>query len=331
MKYVTFPINKQMKVIRLSLFIIFAAFIIWTILFFNTSSDTAPDNASITPITPGELSNVCRMELSYSIGEIDPRFRLSESAVRKSMDAAIDLWAGAGEALSIRYSPHGGIIVNFVYDERQKLTEREKRLMAEIESLGSSIDQLQREYDRYYERMEQLSSQHRQLVDRINLIVGGLNEWVGNRNESGGLTQADLEYYESQSRYIDTLQQQERTMRNDLHTLAEIFNPVAERLNRNSDEMNRLIDEYNRNYAGNFSFSSGKYEGRVGQGVITIYHHVNERHLLLLLAHELGHALGIGHVSNPRSIMYSTIDQQLHPGRIQLTEEDKEALRNQCR
>ena len=317
-----------MKAIQLSIFVIVAAVLFWTFSLMDAGGDRSPGGSNQAP---SDRLNVCQMEMSYSIGEIDPRFRISERDVRKSMDAAIQLWAGAVESLHLRHAPQGGIIVNFVYDERQQLTESEKRLMSEIESLGSRIDRLQDEYDRYHERIEALSGRHRQLVDRIDLVVGGLNEWVENRNQAGGLTPGDLEYFENQSQSISELQRQEAEMRNRLNALVHSFNPVSEKMNRDIDEMNRRIDEYNQNFAGKFSFSSGKYEGRVGQGVITIYHHVNDRHRLLLLAHELGHALGLGHVSNPRSVMYSTIDRQLYSGNIQLTEEDKEALRNQCR
>ncbi len=317
-----------MKTIQLSIFVIVASVIIWTFFLLKSCGDRSTGNAC-----HGEADrwNVCQMELTYSIGAIDSRFSISEQDVRKSMDAAIDLWAGAVETLRIRHSPHGDIVVNFVYDDRQQMTQSEKRLMNEIESLGSSIDRLQDEYNRYYERIEALSDRHRLLVDRINLVTGGLNEWVENRNQDGGLTHGDLEYFEDQSRSIGELQRQEADMRNNLNALIQAFNPVSDRLNREIDEMNRRIDEYNQNFAGKFSFSSGKYEGRVGQGVITIYHHVNEQHRLLLLAHELGHALGLGHVSNPGSVMYRTIDRQLYSGKIQLTGDDKEALRHQCR
>ena len=203
--------------------------------------------------------------------------------------------------------------------------------MRDIDAKGALIDQLLRDYDRQSELMDQLSNKHRQLVNRIQLLVRGLNEWVSNRNQSGGLTQSDLEYYNDQTRSIEQMQRQESALRNELNAMVSVFNPLSERLNREMDEKYRLIEEYNKNFAGKFSFSSGKFEGRVGQGVITIYHHVNEQHRLLLLAHELGHALGLGHVSNPRSVMYETIDQQLQQARIQLTEEDKEALRHQCR
>ncbi len=300
----------------------------WAISRFKSDIDSAQYS---TASAPGHAMNVCRMDLSYSIGRIDPRFGIPEQDVIKSMEAAIALWAGAMETLNIRYAPEGGIIVNFEYDERQKLTERERHLMRDIDAKGALIDQLLRDYDRHGERMDQLSSQHRQLVNRIPLLVRGLNEWVSNRNQSGGLTQSDLEYYEDQKRVIEQMQQQESALRNERNAMVSIINPLGEQLNREIDEKNRLIEEYNRNYAGNFSFSSGTFEGRVGQGVITIYHHVNEQHRLLLLAHELGHALGLGHVSNPKSVMYKTIDQQLHQARIQLTEEDKEALRHQCR
>jgi predicted Zn-dependent protease len=57
---------------------------------------------------------------------------------------------------------------------------------------------------------------------------------------------------------------------------------------------------------------------------------MNKKELVLILAHELGHAMGISHLRQPESIMYSQMgQQQLNPS-VQLTETDIQAVRQLC-
>lgn len=50
----------------------------------------------------------------------------------------------------------------------------------------------------------------------------------------------------------------------------------------------------------------------------------NEFHLRSLLIHELGHAIGLGHINLTKSVMYPYLDANVE--RIELTDYDKEAL-----
>jgi predicted Zn-dependent protease len=56
---------------------------------------------------------------------------------------------------------------------------------------------------------------------------------------------------------------------------------------------------------------------------------LDEDELMLVLAHEMGHALGIGHVDNPQSVMYRLMGNQARPG-LELTEDDRYALMDIC-
>jgi predicted Zn-dependent protease len=62
---------------------------------------------------------------------------------------------------------------------------------------------------------------------------------------------------------------------------------------------------------------------------INIYQFHDESDLELVLAHELGHALGLNHVENPESVMYYLMEKQ-NLENIQLTTQDLQAIKNVC-
>jgi predicted Zn-dependent protease len=66
-----------------------------------------------------------------------------------------------------------------------------------------------------------------------------------------------------------------------------------------------------------------------GKRKINIYQFDDIERLTLVLAHEFGHALGLTHVGNPKSVMYYLTDRQ-DTRNLKLSEEDIRAFQYRC-
>ena len=109
-----------------------------------------------------------------------------------------------------------------------------------------------------------------------------------------------------------------------------------QRVNRQSDHINNLIDrqnqlirEYNQKFAEARKFNQGNYYRKGNIQRINIFQFSNLGELKAVLAHEFGHAFGIGHLDNPKAIMHAVMQQQ-NIYNLSLTQDDINALKKIC-
>jgi hypothetical protein len=104
-------------------------------------------------------------------------------------------------------------------------------------------------------------------------------------------------------------------------------NMFAGIVNRLAGSLNAGIVSYNRLASDREEFAAGTYRVENGEKSISIYQFYDYRELVVIIAHELGHALGLGHGTEEDSIMYPKIGSQTG----KLSDEDVSLLMAVCR
>ena len=101
---------------------------------------------------------VCPTPLAYSLGSIDERFNISRDEARLIISEAESVWEDATGRNLFSYEEDGKLVINFEYDERQKLVTTEGVLKEKLdatenmsEEVGNTYQKLVAEYDKLKE------------------------------------------------------------------------------------------------------------------------------------------------------------------------------------
>jgi hypothetical protein len=271
-----------------------------------------------------EAAAVCSVPLSYDITNIDEQFGLTEEEAVVFTERAIALWEDrVGRDLFIP-EEGGDLSIQFVYDERQAVTDEEKEFRTELESTEGMSTELEADYARLEAKYEALKATYERAVSSYENDLEQYNEEVASWNEKGG---APSDVYARLTETGKSLEAEERRLQGvseDLNAIIRDMNELASRGNEVISDYNSLVKEYNDRFTESSEFTQGDY----GNKVISMYQYDSEDELIIVLAHELGHALGIPHVENAESVMYYHMgEQSLQTG---LTSEDLAAFTTIC-
>ena len=215
--------------------------------------------------------------------------------------------------------------MNLVFDERQERTqafsgiegagEMTNREQGKIEdqyaSLKASYDQASRNYEKH------LASYGDRLTD--------YNRKVGMWNKRGGAPENEYAELADEKAALDKEGKVIEAERQEVNALVSRINLLAKKEEDLVKEYNTTLKDYEERYGPAQEFDQGEYIGQE----INIYQFRDADELRLVFAHELGHALGIGHVENPQSLMYYLMEKQ-EADPIRLTAEDRAVFNAYC-
>ncbi|MEX2574155.1 MAG: matrixin family metalloprotease [Balneolaceae bacterium] len=273
----------------------------------------------------------CANPVTFNIGEIDERFDLSPDHLRRFLNGAGKLWSDAAgpEYQLFEFDPEGDVSVHLIYDERQQMIEEEKSFSTRIQMKSSRLDRLQRSYSRSGKEYEKALGDYNSFLEQYRLGMERHNDRVESWNETGGPDQQKDQLLDNENK-LARMKDRLAGLQNEVNRAGERLETMREQLNGVSGEKDALIEEYNERFAGEYRFSQGEYDNSGEQPRINIYHYKSLNHLRLVLAHEVGHALGLGHVESPESVMYSEVEA-FSGSSVRLSGTDIAAIQSRCR
>ncbi len=244
--------------------------------------------------------------LRYKMGDIDLRFNISHDQLQNLAQQATDIWFLGTQQQFFVYDPNAQLSINLIYDQRQADSVARNTQIKHIEQYRADTDsqrhklsQLESDLNFYKQQIEQLKAS---LQDKLNRY----NQQVENFNQSQQLrSSAGLEHLKLQKQQLQDEQQQLQQQIDGFNQKVAELNIQVDTVNQMNQHVNRSIDEFNQRFQPRL-FDKGVFNGRE----INIYEFQSDDDLRLTLAHEFGHALGLNHSEEPRSLMYPMLEQQ---------------------
>lgn len=273
------------------------------------------------------LTPACQKPISYSLGGIDKQFGLSEDQTRQAVDEAAAIWSVSWGQPLFAYAASGTLTVNFIYDYRQSATDKMKQLGIAVDNNQISYDRVRNKYDAWHSQYQIQQAELDKLIKEFGSELADYNAQVAEWNASGGAPAAEYARLKQISSDLAAKQRLINQRTDSANALAADLNALVTTLNSLAAKLNLSVKQYN-NIGGQTGqeFQEGSYQDSAAGQVIDIYEFKSRQQLVRLLAHELGHALGLEHTSNTSDIMYYLNDSENN----NLTANDSAALRAKC-
>lgn len=267
----------------------------------------------------------CAAPLSYKVVALDERFDLSLAEADLIVAEATEAWEQKiGRELFYPTSENSDIEINFIFDDRQASALAEEALRESLDEKEATTENLNTAYEKMVADYHKKREEYEVKVAAYEERLAQYNAVVSKYNEAGGAPERVYEELADRQNRLNTTAEALEIEGQELDVIATNVNKLGERGNEVIRQYNADVNKYNNKFGVSEEFTQGDYQS----GSINIYTFTSKEELLIVMAHELGHTLDIGHVEGSESIMYYLMEDQPIP--LTLSGTDFEALLAKC-
>lgn len=269
----------------------------------------------------------CQEPVTYRIGKVDERFNLTPQEFQTAVHWAVMVWGKALSRNLFREDRQGVIEVNLIYDYRQEAMDKLRKLNTKMGRSKSSYDDLRASLETSRLELEQKKASWARDADSYRVRMNTYNGEVESWNRRGGVPENVHSRIIREKNALSVLRESLQIREEEIKTLVYSINNLVVGINAIASAFNLdLVDQDNVGKPLGQEFCEGLYEVANNKQTITIYQYDNYERLVRVLAHEFGHALGLGHTNNEEALMYRLIKSNA----LNLTADDIAAIQRIC-
>lgn len=248
----------------------------------------------------------CKEPIAYAIGIFDRRFGISQREFLGALSEAEAIWEKPSGLELFVYAPEGAeMAINLIYDYRQEVTSALSGLGSTVKEDEATYQALRAQYVNLKTEYGSAKSLYDARLEVFNEKVAAYQKKIESWNRGKRTSREQFDQLENDRITLEVEVAELKIEETRLNGMVQKINTLVETLNRLADALNLNVETYNTIGASRGeTFTGGIYYNDSEREGIDIYEFSDRDKLVRVLAHELGHALGLEHVSDKEAIMY---------------------------
>ncbi len=305
--------------------IIVLLYTLWGIILIHKNQTQSLIKETQTTIQKKLSFNPCSQPKTFAIGSIDPRFNIKKEELAKLAQQAAAIWNKAAGRTILQYNSKASLKINLIFDQRQSQTLAKEDLERKLKSLTLNNNKLTKQYANLNNTYQQQRNQYEKDLKKYKNRLGNYNQEVNYWNSQGGAPEDEYHQLKKERDKLKDEYEKLEKQRKEINKLSGKTNAVVVQENKIVNQYNNQWTTYKSEFGTTKEFEKGVFNAKE----INIYQFQKKSDLLLTLAHELGHYLGMQHVQNSQSIMYYLLSNQNLDNPVP-TMQDKNELKRVC-